>query len=186
MDRTAELTPDVLLQLRRLTIEADSLIETCVRDRLSLRTILDRFLPSLAGWVGARGALLRTRNEHLEEDTFSWGAWASLCDVDLHAAEGEPLATPEGTALWTRLRVAGNEVGRIVVLVDAGRAADAAMLHVFLDAVCSELDVVLATIHIAADKQRLIVDMEEILTDPVFDRGVDRAVAALNDVIPVS
>jgi adenylate cyclase len=191
MNQRPDVTPDVasemelLRLLRRLAAEADELIAACVRDRLSLRAILGRFLPALERWLGARGAVVTTRNEHLVEESYSWGAWAVLGGADLHEEEGRAVVVGGGTALWTRLRVAGQEVGRIAVLFDGERAGEEDRLHQMLAEVCAGLDVVLATIHIAGDKQRLIVDVEELLTDPVFDRGVDRAVAALHQVIRV-
>ena len=71
-----ELSVEMLRALRRVTVAADALIEECVRDRLSLRAILDRFLPALQGWIGARGAVVTTRNEHLVQENYNWGDWS--------------------------------------------------------------------------------------------------------------
>ena len=177
-----DLGLDALRTLRRLAIAADTLIEACVRDRLPLRAILDRFLASLEGWIGARGAVVTTRNEHLVEETYGWGAWSVLGGVDLHQDEGRALPLGPSTTMWLRLRVAGQEVGKAAVLVDGDRTSPQAEreLHLVLDALFAELDVVLASMHIAAHKQRLIVELEELLADPVFERGVDQAVAVLH------
>ena len=176
---SAELAYETLATLRRLTLEADALIEVCVRERLSLAALMERFLPALEGWLGARGALLATRNEHLVEQTYTWGQWHGLGAADLHAASGV-IRVGSGTALLRRLLVAGQDVGRIAVLFDGDRAADALALDLYVEAACAELDVVLATVHTAAHKQRLIVEVEELLTDPVFDRGVDQAVRTMH------
>jgi class 3 adenylate cyclase len=180
-----DLSHDELKAITRVTGEADRLIETCVRDRLSLRALMERFLPALDGWLGAKGALVTTRNEHLLEETFTWGQWQLLGGVDLLAGEGLAQVHGHGTALWMALRLAGQEVGRIAVILDGDRTTDAPRLQRLLEATCAELDVVLATVHTAAHKQRMIVEVEEVLADPVFDRGVDRAVEALYREISV-
>ena len=175
-----ELGADTLRTLRRLTVEADRLIEACVRDRLSLSALMKRFLPALERWLGAKGALVTTRNEHLVEETYTSGEWMPLGGADLHAEEERrTVVVGSGTSLWTKLRVAGAEVGRLAVLLPGDRRADEAELCLLLDTVCAELDVVLATVHTAAQKQRLVVEVEELLTDAVFDHGVDASVRAI-------
>ena len=180
-----ELSLEILRTLRRLTLEADALIEECVRDRLSLRAILTRFLPALEGWIGAHGAVVTTRNEHLVEETFGWGAWTILGGGDLDDEEGRAVPIGTSTMLWQRLRLGGREVGRVAVLLD-GDHTSAEREHdvkLRLQAVFAELDVVLATVHTAAHKQRLIVELEELLADAVFERGIDHAVALLHHEI---
>jgi adenylate cyclase len=177
------LPPGVLQLASQVAAEADELIGVCVRDRLSLRAVLVRFLPELERWLGARGAVLTTRNEQLVEETFTWGQWRVLGGTDLHGEPGRMTLDGTGTALWRNLRVAGADVGRIAVLLDGDRTADEATVNALLDAALRELDVVLATTQTAAHKQRVIVEVEELLTDPVFERGVDRAIAALHHAI---
>jgi adenylate cyclase len=175
-----ELPADTLRTLRRLTLEADQLIEGCVRDRLSLGALMARFLPALEHWIGAKGALVTTRNEHLVEETYTHGEWSLLGGADLHQEEERrAVVVGSGTSMWLRLRVAGAEVGRLAVLLSGDRRGDEAELCLMLDTLCAELDVVLSTVHTAAHKQRLIVEVEELLTDAVFDRGVDRSVVAI-------
>ncbi len=70
-------------------------------------------------------------------------------------------------------------------MLDGDRTADAAAVTALLDAALRELDVVLATTQTAAHKQRVIVEVEELLTDPVFERGVDRSIAALHHAIRI-
>ncbi|HEX3345548.1 MAG TPA: adenylate/guanylate cyclase domain-containing protein, partial [Polyangiaceae bacterium] len=89
------------------------------------------------------------------------------------------LVVGSGTSLWMTLRVAGAEVGRLAILLAGDRRAEEAGITMLLDTVCAELDVVLSGVHLAAQKQRLTVEVEELLTDAVFDRGVDRAVRAI-------
>lgn len=176
------LTLEQLRTLRRLGRAADDVVEGAVRDRLSLRALMARFLPKLEGWLGARGAVVTTRNEHLVEDSYTWGAWEMLGGADLHDREGRARRVGSGTTLWTSLRIGGElEVGRVAVLLDGDRTgADAERdLHLGLDAIFEELDVVLETVHAAARKQRMIVEIEELLTDPVFERGVNRAIGSL-------
>lgn len=177
-----DLSVEMLRALRRVTVAADALIEDCVRDRLSLRAILDRFLPALQGWIGARGAVVTTRNEHLVQENYGWGDWTVLGGVDLDHPEGRAVALGTSTMLWTRLRLGGAEVGRVAVLLDGDRTspADEREVKLLLEAIFAELDVVLEDVHAAAHKQRLIVELEEMLADPVFERGVDHAVALLH------
>ncbi|HEY6461750.1 MAG TPA: adenylate/guanylate cyclase domain-containing protein [Polyangiaceae bacterium] len=179
-----ELSADTLRTLRRLGLEADRLIEGCLRDRLSLAALMGRFLPALEGWIGAKGALVTTRNEHLVEETYTFGEWSLLGGSDLHAAEERrAVVVGSGTSIWMRLCVAGAEVGRLAVLVPGDRRGDETALGMLLDTLCAELDVVLSGVHLAAQKQRLTVEVEELLTDAVFDRGVDRAVQAIHGEI---
>ena len=177
-----ELSVEMLRTLRRVTIAADALIEECVRDHLSLRAIMDRFLPALEGWIGAHGAVVTTRNEHLVEENYGWGDWTVLGGVDLDHPERRAIPLGTSTMLWLRLRLGGLEVGRAAVVLDGDRtgAADERDLVLVLEAIFAELDVVLEDVHAAAHKQRLIVELEELLADPVFERGVDRAVALLH------
>lgn len=176
-----ELPADTLRKLRRLTLEADRLIEACVRDRLSLAALMARFLPALQAWVGAKGALVTTRNEHLVEQTYTFGEWTLLGGADLHAEEErKAVVVGSGTSMWMKLCVAGSEVGRLAVLLAGDRRADEAEIGLLLDTVCAELDVVLSDVQTAAHKQRLVVEVEELLTDAVFDHGVDAAVRAIH------
>ncbi len=173
---------ELLRRLRSVTVAADALIEDCVRDRLPLRAIFERFLPALEGWIGAHGAVVTTRNEHLVQESFGWGAWNMLGGADLEEDEGRAIPIGTSTMVWRRLRLAGQEVGRAAVLLDGDRTApeEERDLGLILDAIFAELDVVLSTVHTAAHKQHLIVELEELLADPVFERGVDRAVALLH------
>ena len=172
-----ELPAETLRTLRRITLEADRLIEACVRDRLSLAALMARFLPALEGWLGAKGALATTRNEHLVEETYTSGEWSLLGGADLNAAEERrAVVVGGGTSMWMQLRVAGTDVGRLAVLLPGDRRDDEAEVRLLLETACAELDVVLSTVQTAAHKQRLIVEIEELLTDAVFNRGVDRAV----------
>ncbi len=175
-----DIPADTLRKLRRLTVEADQLIEACVRDRLSLGALMGRFLPALGNWIGVKGALVTTRNEHLVEETYTFGEWTLLGGADLHQEEElHAVVVGSGTSMWMKLCVAGVEVGRLAVLMPGDRQADEAELRLLLETVCAELDVVLSTVHTAAHKQRLVVEVEELLTDAVFDHGVDAAVRAI-------
>jgi class 3 adenylate cyclase len=168
--------------LHRLAVEADAVIQECLRSRAPLKAIMAAFLPHLEEWLGASGALVTTRNEHLVEETWSWGDSSVLGGTDLHDSEGRVHRLGSTSTLWVNLRIAGDIVGRMAVVLpgDHSAAEEEARVLALLRTVCAELDVVLATVHIAAHKQRLIVEVEELLADPVFDRGVDNAVGALH------
>lgn len=66
------------------------------------------------------------------------------------------------------------------MLLPGDRTGDIAMLRLVLDAACGELDAVLATVHTAGHKQRLIIQLDKQLTNPVFELGMDSAVSLLH------
>ena len=181
-------TPQNLAEFQafhRVSTEADELLEECIRDWLSLRRTLERFLPRLQGWIGAKGALLFTRDEHLVEQAFPWGDAERLIIEGKRMGEGTERLSTGDTLLWQKLDLAGTEVGRLSVLLEGDRTADGPLLRICLDAASEELDAVLATIHTASLKQQLILTVTEQLANPVFEQGVDTAVASLHKEICV-
>ncbi len=179
------MTPEALAVFHRLRTSADELLETCIRDRLSLRATLDHFLPAFKDWLGAKAVMITTQDEHLVNERFSWGEAQPLLDEGPRQGEGCARMPSGDTVLWQVLDLAGTEVGRISVLLPGDRTGEASLLRISLDAVVEELDAVLATVHTAAHKQRLIVSVTELLTNPVFEEGIDLAVALLHEEICV-
>src|SRR5512134_1635226 len=98
--------------LLSLSRAADEVLEQCVRDRLSLRATLDRFLPAMVRALGATGAAVLTRDEALTEAAFCAGelsgddAWTLLAG----GSDGARSARG-GTLVSQRLDVAGKTVG---------------------------------------------------------------------------
>lgn len=185
MEHRHDLNVDELRAFHRVATEADDLLEVCVRDRLSLKATLDRFLPAVLSWLNAKGALLSTVNEHLAHEIFTVGDAAALRSAQPRIGDGVTLLPSGETLLWQPLDLAGTEVGRISVLLAGDRKSEARMLRVMLDAACEELDAILATVHTASHKQSLIIQVTEQLTNPVFDVGIDNSVALLHAEIGV-
>jgi adenylate cyclase len=183
--RHDDLSLEELRAFHRVAIEADEVLEVCLRDRLSLRATLDRFLPHFGPWMGARGVLLRTADEHLNLETFTWGEAEVLRESAPRTGDGL-LKLPSGdTLLWRKLDLAGVEVGKIELLLSGDQTRRSGLVQLELEAACEELDAVLATVHTAGHKQRLIIAVNEELTNPVFEQGVDRAVATLHREVNV-
>ncbi len=169
-----------LRELLALNAFADELLEECVRDRLSLKGSMDHFLPRMAQRLGARGAVLLTRDEALNQAAFAIGelgtddAWTLLADrlEGVHEVAG-------GVLLCQELDVGGVKVGRLGFLFDSlGCRADLAQAR--LDIVAEELDAILSTVQTASEKQQLIEQLNRALSNRVFEAGVDEAVATLS------
>jgi class 3 adenylate cyclase len=185
MEHRHDLSLEELRAFHRVATEADDLLEVCVRDRLPLRATLERFLPAFEGWMGACAVKLATQDEHLQAEVFTWGKADALRAAPPRIGAGcERLASGD-TLFWQPLDLAGTEVGRMEVLLPGDRTAEATLLRVMLDAACEELDAILATVHTAGAKQRLILEVTAKLTNPVFEQGIDQAVALLHREIDV-
>lgn len=159
---------------------ADDLLEECVRLRLSLKATMDRFLPKVSERLGARGAAMLTRDEGLNQAAFSCGdlggddAWTLLAGRPdgVHALAG-------GTLLCQTLDVAGAAVGQIGFLYDAlGCTGESARER--LRTIAEELDAILSTVHTASEKQSLLEQVNRALSNRVFEKGLDDAVALLH------
>jgi adenylate cyclase len=189
--RTKAVKPNAtaleLAHLLALNSFADELLEECSRERMSLRATLDRFLPAVAARLGADAGLVRTRDEQLALNFYESGAWS---DDDRAALSGEtvrPAATFAGgrTIVAQPLDVAGRKVGVAAFAFRGNRLADSETLAARVDIVCEQFDDVLAAIQQAGYKQELILRLQQALKNVVFDRGVDDAVSALRNAIPL-
>jgi adenylate cyclase len=178
--RHDDLTLEELRAYHRVATEADDVLEPCIRDHLALRATLARFLPGFERWIGARAVLLSTQDEHLQAETFTWGAADALAAFEPRHGDGCLLLPTGDTMLWQQLDLAGTNVGRIDLLLRGDRTAEIALLRLVLDAACGELDAVLGAVHTAGHKQRLVVQVDKQLTNPVFELGMDSAVSLLH------
>src|SRR5581483_3295143 len=106
MEHRHDLNVDELRAFHRVATEADDLLEVCVRDRLSLRATLDRFLPALSKWMNAKAVLLSTVNEHLQNETYAFGDADSLKSSAPRIGDGITLQGGN-TLLWQPLDLAG-------------------------------------------------------------------------------
>jgi adenylate cyclase len=160
---------------------ADALLETCVRDRLSVRASLQRYLPAVAERMGAGGAAVLTRDETLQSAAFAAGdlagedPWTLLSERPrgAHAVGGKVLVCQP-------LEVAGEEVGTIGFIFPGGLSAGD-RLAALVDCAAEELDAILATVLTAGLKQDLIQRLNLALSNRVLERGLDDAVALLHE-----
>lgn len=162
---------------------ADGVLEECVRDRLSLKASMLKFLSAVAGRLGAKGGLALTRDELLNQAAYSAGdlgkhdAWTLLSGRPdgVHRLES-------GTLVCQGLDVAGETVGQLGFLFDAlGCSEEAARERV--DTVAEELDAILSTVHTASEKQKLIERINRALSNRVFEDGLDEAIGLLFETI---
>ncbi len=175
--------PNVLasaLELLALARFADGLLETCVRDRLSVRASMQRFLPALVERMGALGAAVLARDETLQRAAFSAGdlagedAWTLL----VGRARGSH-CLGDRALVCQPLEVAGEDVGQIGFLFP-GVSARPAHREALVDCVAEELDAIVSIVHTASVKQDLIERLNHALSNRVFERGLDEAVALLH------
>lgn len=178
---TEDLDPsaDELNHLLGLGRLADDLLEESLRERENLALTLARSFPEWLRATGARAVVVATQDEALEPQTFTHGDFGQGHAGQLleRFPDGvHPLAS--GIFVSQPLDVAGVRVGSMGLLhPDTGRAP--AALRRELDAIAEQLDTVLVSLHTAAEKQQLVVAMNERLSNPVFEQGLDGAVATL-------
>ncbi len=172
--------------LRELSSFVDDLLEECSRQRLSIQGTLGRFLPAVAERLGAIGALVRTRNEQLIDEIVEHGLWRSEDKEILNRSALEMIArSPDGrrTIVAQNLIVAGRHVGIAAFSFLGNRLGEAKKLAGRIDVACEELDGVLSAHQTAAVKQQVILRIQQALRSPVFERGVDDAVAELSQAL---
>ena len=175
---------DELKELISLNAFADEVLETCIRDRLSLKRSLERFLPQVGERMGAIGGVVITRDEELNDAAFSWGelgggdAWTLLSKRPdgIHKIG-------ERYLLCQELDVAGVKVGSCGFIFgdDVSKAKDVMLAR--LDTVCEELDAILSTVHTASEKQELVLRINRALSNRVFETGLDDAVEILHTAL---
>jgi len=186
------LPPEELRALVALGRLVDDLLEESLRERENLALTFARSFPEWLAAVGAHAVVVQTRDEALEPQTFAHGDFSGLRPEELlqrfphgvhrlvgaHPGEHPGGHSKERVFVSQPLDVAGARVGAIGLLYpDTGRASEVLCREV--DAIAEELDSVLMTLHTAAEKQQLVVAMNERLANPVFEQGMDAAVATL-------
>lgn len=100
--------------------------------------------------TGAQGIAVTTRNEELAEQTFHAGDFGGVFP-------GPLLTGPRGTR----------------------REGDGTLVSQTLDTVAEQLDTVLLLVHTASEKQELILRLNQLLSNPVFEAGMDQVVLTL-------
>ena len=178
---TAESELEELRMLHALNREVDSLLEGCVRDRASLAQTFQRLLPLVLRETGAQGVAVTTRNEELVQETFHAGDFGGTYPGTLLASALGTRRAGEGTVVSQELDVVGQPVGRIGLYLvgDHTGPEQAGHLERLLDTVAEQLDTVLMLVQTASEKQELILQLNHLLANPVFEVGMDQVVLAL-------
>lgn len=183
--RTAPETPgselDELRQLHALNSLVDSLIEESMLEHASLARTFQRVLPAVLRETGAQGLAVSTRNEELVEQTFHAGDFGPHAPEALLKGEFGTRKAADGTWVSQQLDVSGQAVGRMGMYLvgDHTRPAQARHLERLLDTVAEQLDTVLMLVQDAHEKQQLILQLNQLLANPVFETGMDQVVQTL-------
>jgi adenylate cyclase len=158
----------------RISQLADELLEECERKRWDLKKTFDRLLPAACGWLGASSAVAWTKDEHLEEKAYKWGAGP-------FPYLNKKVSKVHGGKMWVdrTLDVAGRGVGKIAFGFEGVFPN-----HEGVTAVCEELDNLLWSRQLSARKQDLLERMGRALTRRTFDQAIDDAVAILREATP--
>lgn len=176
----AEPTYEELKQLRFLGRAVDDLLEESLRARENLEQTFRRVFPQLVTLTGAKGVVVTTMNEELAEETFFHGELGAVFPGTLLAAKPWGVRRVEQDTLVSQaLDVVGHKVGSIGLLFAGDVTAQAPRLVRMLETISEELDTVLATVHTASEKHQLIVKINHLLSNRVFETGMDQAVLAL-------
>ncbi|HEY8211661.1 MAG TPA: adenylate/guanylate cyclase domain-containing protein [Myxococcaceae bacterium] len=172
-----------LQHLFRLNRLVDDALEESLKARENLAQTFRRLFPPLLEHTGARAVAVTTRNEDLLEETYVGGTWGERFPGDVLRDHSSGVTfVPEGTLVAQALDVAGVTVGTIGLLFEGDRTPrrEAGRLGKVLDVVAEELDTVLVSIHTAAEKHNLILQFNQLLSNPVFEVGMDQAVLSLS------
>jgi len=177
----AEAELEELRMQQALNRQVDALLEECVRERMSLTQTFSRLLPLVLRETGAQGVAVTTRNEELLEETFHAGEFGGIYPGTLLADSLGTRREGEGTLVCQELDVVGQPVGRmgLYLVGDHTRPEQAGRLERLLDTVAEQLDTVLLLVHTASQKQELILQINHLLANPVFEVGMDQVVLAL-------
>ncbi|MCY1072898.1 adenylate/guanylate cyclase domain-containing protein [Archangium lansingense] len=170
-----------LRMLHALNREVDSLIEECIREQYSLAQTFQRILPAVLRELGAQGIAVTTRNEELAEQTFHTGDFGGVFPGPLLTGPHGTRREGDGTVVSQTLDVMGQTVGLIGLYLvgDHTRPEQAQRLERMLDTVAEQLDTVLLLVHSASEKQELILRLNQLLANPVFEAGMDQVVLTL-------
>ena len=176
----AEPTYEELKQLRSLGQAIDDILEESLQVRENLGQTLRRAFPQILQLTGARGVVVTTMNEELAEETFFHGEFGSVFPGTLLASQPWGVRRVEQDTLVSQtLNVVGQKVGSMGLLFAGDVTAQAPRFARMLETIAEELDTVLATIHTAAEKHQLVVKISHLLSNRVFETGMDQAVQAL-------
>lgn len=183
-----ELDAEELNYLRQLGLAVDDLLEESLRGRENLNQTFERCLPKFCALAHAKAVVVSTMNEDLEDQTWSHGDFGTFAPGKVLADHGwGQHAFAGGTLVTQPLDVAGKEVGRIGMVFPSapGDAVAAGKRLRVLNTIAEELDTVLVQIQTAAEKHQIILQVNELLSNPVFETGMDQAVLTISDKVKV-
>ena len=175
---TTETGLEELRMLHALSREVDSLVQECLREKASLARTFHRVLPLVLRKTGAQGVAATTRDEELLEQTFHVGDFGGVYPGTLLSGARGTRREGDGTVVCQELDVVGHPVGRIGLYLvgDHTQPEQAGRLEGLLDTVAEQLDTVLLLVHTASEKQELILQLNQLLANPVFEAGMDQVV----------
>ncbi len=177
-----ELSREELKSLRALNRAVDDCLEESLKARENLEQTFKRLFPVLLKLTGATGAAITTIDEELTEQTWSTGDFGDVFPGTVLKENHWGARRFKGDTFVTQaLDVVGHRVGAIGLLFPGDQTAPetAARLARALETIAEELDTVLASIQTASEKHQLLVTINHLLSNRVFEAGMDQAVRAL-------
>lgn len=184
---TNEPTYQELLELREVARLVDDLLEASLRARENLEQTFRRVFPPLCTRLKTTGMALTTSDEEAKRTTFHHGDFGGVfAGTVLTGARFGVAVLDDGSTLVSQaLDVAGASVGALGMRFAGDRSAEAAHLARLVETVAEELDTVLASVHTAIEKHRFLVDVSHLLSNRVFEAGMDGAVRALSEKVSI-
>ena len=165
--------------LRALDRAVDETLEASLQAREDLGRTFRRLLPVLLAQAGARGAVVSTLDEELKPFSGSAGTFPSDAAALLRAHPDGVAQVGADTFISQALDVGGQTVGHLGLLFAGVPGVGVVQAVRLLDAAAEQLDGILRTVQLAAEKQQVILACNARLASPVFELGMDGAVAAL-------
>jgi adenylate cyclase len=168
--------------LHHLNRAVDDCLEESLKARENLNQTFRRLFPRVLQLTGGRAIAVTSRSEELQEHTWSEGAFGDQFPGNVLREYPAGVARiPEGTLVTQPLDVVGVKVGTIGILFEGDLTAprDAARAGRVLDTVAEQLDTVLMLVQTGAEKHQLILQFNQLLSNPVFEVGMDQAVLTL-------
>ncbi len=181
-DDQPELSRDELQTLRNLSRAIDDALEESLKARENLEQTLKRLFPVLLKHTGAVGAAVTTHDEELTQQTWHLGDFGdTFPGTALDENHWGARRFREGTLVSQALDVVGLKVGALGLLFEGDQTAPetAARLARLVETAAEELDTVLASVQTASEKHQLLVTINHLLSNRVFEAGMDQAVRAL-------
>lgn len=175
-----------------LNAEMDTVVEQCLRDRLSLQDAMATLLPRLCAATGAQSAFVHTFDEDLALNTFAHPPTATpspqvleRCGDDQRSQVVESVAG--GVLLAGPLDVAGEWFGVMGAVFpdDTVSRVGQERLTQALGVASEELDNYLHTIRSAREKQRVMMALNDALKHRVLGLGLTAAFEVLAGAMDV-